>query len=1188
MHKQCFGMIVVLCFVALLPAAAFGQAVYGSIYGTVTDTSGAVVAGAKVTITSVEKATKEEATTNEAGNYVVTHLIPGTYDVRAEAAGFKGYEAKGIQVLADTSVRVDAQLALGAVTETVTVTAESVPLLKTDRADVSYTLTGKTIEELPLISRNFTEFQLVTPGTQSLTWQHAASENPQQSLQINVNGQHFSGTSFQLDGTDNRDPILGIIVINPNLYAIREAKITTQNYDAEFGQASAAVITVQTKSGTNEFHGSAFDFRQNNGWRARDSFAQSKPDPVTGKLIPDGLRNLFGGSLGGPIVKNKLFFFGDYQGTRQKLGNSALLTVPTARFRSTCLNASSSICDLSEYLSAGQIYDPATGNPNGTGRSAFSGNIIPNSRISPQARALLSLLPAPTASGIISNFSGGGTGGYNQDAFDVRMDYAHSQNLSIMGRYSFSDYELTGRGIFDTSSVFVGGRGLGFNGFAGKSLTRNQSLSPGFNYSLGPTWLTDFRFGWFKYRVNVNPNGLGTTPAKDVGIPGLNTGDTFTSGMPAFFIGDQGQTGGDIAFGYALSDRLTRCNCPLVQNEDQFQFVNNWTNIRGNHQLKFGGDIRYARNLRVPSDAHRAGELSFSRDGTGLSGTGGGVALATFLLGNVTSLARYVSTATDAGERQKRWFFYGQDTWRLSPKLTFNYGLRWEIYFPQTVTAAQKGGFVDTQRGEILVAGVGNVQTNFNVANTLTNLAPRVGIAYEVTKKAVLRLGYGRSYDIGVFGSVFGHSVTQNLPVLARQNLSGPVTGSSFEAAFTLATGPAAFVFPAVPSSGRIPLVKDANQFVQPDKMRMGLVDAWNVTFQYQLTPSMSVEAAYVGNKGTHVFAGNGPDYNLNQPTGNGLINPVTGVRTSTNSRRPFFAGPIAGVGGPFGVFADLRYHANDSSNHYNAIQAKLEKRFSKGYQFAAHYTFSRNTNFSDNGYTFERPVTFGVADFNRTHVFVFANLWELPFGHGKRYLSNVSKAVDYIVGGWQINTITNISTGLPFDFGYKNCSSDIDTATGPCRPDLVGDITYGDRKGWFPVSPVTGLGPNPALQPNPLLPNFNPCPAGPGATGGIWRRPGCARFGSVERNKGRGPHFWNTDFSVFKNIDVTERYRAELRLEVQNVFNHVNLAPPGVFFSAFGFGGSSCVDCDPKDDGVIKALGGSTRQMQVGLRIQF
>src|SRR6185369_4809459 len=276
--------------------------------------SGALVAGAKVTITNVERKTSDTVTANDSGNYVKERLVPGTYEVKIESQGFKASVIPSVVVNVDAQTKVDGTLEAGVVTDTITVTAGEGQLLKTDRADVATTFDQKQVTDLPILDRNFTKFILLTPGTQQLQWQHAASENPQGSTQIMVNGQHFSGTGYQLDGTENRDPILGIIVINPNFEAIGETKITSQNYDAEFGQAIAGVVSVQTKSGTNDFHGSVFEFRQNDVLQARNPFVQTVPDK-DGNLIPPTLKNQFGGSIGGPIRKDKLFFFGDYQGT---------------------------------------------------------------------------------------------------------------------------------------------------------------------------------------------------------------------------------------------------------------------------------------------------------------------------------------------------------------------------------------------------------------------------------------------------------------------------------------------------------------------------------------------------------------------------------------------------------------------------------------------------------------------------------------------------------------------------------------------------------------------------------------------------------------------------------------------------------------------------------------------------------
>ncbi|MBV9887342.1 MAG: carboxypeptidase regulatory-like domain-containing protein, partial [Acidobacteria bacterium] len=369
------GLLVLALAVGFHVPQAVAQAVFGSIFGTVTDPQGAGVVGAKVTVTNIAKGTVEETTTNDSGNYTVTHLIPDLYNVRIEGAGFKVFEVKNIQVSADAAAHTDATLTVGDVTQTVEVSGE-VEQLKTDRADVSIEFNSKYVEDLPILNRNFTNFELLSPGTQKLVgWSHAATENPQGAQQIFVDGQHFSGTSFQLDGTDNQDPILGIIVVNPNLDAIQETKIALQNYDAEFGKATAGVVTVQTKSGTNELHGSGFYNYRGDGQQARDPFTQAPNKPLPLFSYKD-----FGVAAGGPIIKDRLFFFGDYQGVREASGTSNQLTIPTAEVLSTCnpstngTSATPGFCDLSQYLGnvpgGGQIYNPATGNPlTGTGRT---------------------------------------------------------------------------------------------------------------------------------------------------------------------------------------------------------------------------------------------------------------------------------------------------------------------------------------------------------------------------------------------------------------------------------------------------------------------------------------------------------------------------------------------------------------------------------------------------------------------------------------------------------------------------------------------------------------------------------------------------------------------------------------------------------------------------------------------------
>jgi hypothetical protein len=1147
--------LAILC--GLWMPKASGQAVYGSILGTITDPSGAAVANAKVTVTDQRKGTSDTTTTNDSGNYSVTHLIPDIYTVRVEGTGFKSIETKDIVVSADTGTNVNGQFQVGSTSEQVEVTAET-PQLKTDRSDVATVFNDRAVEDLPLFNRNFTALVLASPGAQQLGWGHAAGENPQGSKQTKVNGQTFAGTGFQLDGTDNRDPILGIIVINPTLESVTEAKMTSQNYDAEFGQAIAGVVASQTKSGSNNIHGSAFGFRRSDATQARDPFAQAHPDPVTGRLIPPSLYGQYGGSIGGPIKKDKLFFFGDYQATRSRVGASYRQSIPSALVRSTCDPAKAAICDLSEY--ALQVFDPATGAADGSGRTPFgpltigsqvcTNNCIPTSRLSAPAVALLGQFPSPNpaATGLTDNYSKGGIGVFNSDQFNIRVDDQTTAKLHTFGRYSFANYKQSADSIFGP----LGGIGFGQGGLGGIPISRDQSIASGFDYALSSSLLTDFRFGYVRYHVKVSPNGAGTNPASAVGIPGLNL-NALSSDQPAYLVGSSGGDGQDTGavstsgglsnFGNGLG--VNRCNCPLIEQEDQFQFVNNWTKIRGNHQMKFGADIRYARNLRVPSDKHRAGELSFAQSDTADLNAGGGVALATFLLGDVTSFARYVSTSSNAAERQKRFYFYGEDTWRATQKLTIAYGLRWDIVNPEYVTGKGQGSFLDLNTGNLRVAGYGNIGDNFNVERNWHNFAPRIGIAYEVTPKTVVRMGYGRSYDLGVFGSIYGHVVTQNLPVLASQSLNAP---TSFSDVFSLTTGPPAAVFPAIPSDGLLPEPVGVSSHARSNRLRLARVDAYNFTVQRQVTKTVSAEIAYVGNRG-HGFYANNPDTNYNEPS---IVGFAATPQVPKDARRPF---------AKFGWTQDIIYVGNDAPNFYDSLQTKVEKRFSGGLELVAHYTFAKSLDHDRDYWVIDPRVGYGPDDYNRKHVFSFSSVYELPFGKGKHFMGDASRAMDYVVGGWQLTTTTNWSSGLPWTPSYNECSSDIDT--GPCRPILVGHLS--SSVGHF--DPVAGT-----------VPFYTPVPtlALNGDTNGAFQRPQKGTFGSG-RNPFYGPRFFNSDLSLFKNFTITEQVKGQFRFEAFNVFNKVNLGNP-----------NNCIDCS--GGGVINGIApnASMRQLDFGFKFTF
>ena len=1266
------GALVVFCLIFILGThTALGQAVFGSVIGTVTDQQGNAVVGAKVTVTSVGKGTTEETTTNESGNYSVTHLIPDTYKVRVESAGFKASDIPSVDVTADTAANVNVQLQVGAVTQTVEVTSE-LPQLQTDRADVDVQFSQKYVEDLPILNRNFTNFELLSPGTQKLPgFSHAATENPQGGGQIQVNGQHFSGTNFELDGTDNQDPILGIIVVNPNLDAISETKIALQDYDAESGKATSGVIKVITKSGSNDIHGSGFYFYRGSG--------QEATDPFTPRSVPLASANWkqFGGSVGGPIIKNKLFFFGDYQGTKQQQGISNKYTIPTEEVLKSCnplTNAQSNavgFCDLSEYANAfgpsADIFDPLTGNQQtGVGRTQFCGpagcatepNWIPLNRIGQNVGNVLALFPTPTvtcgatpnSACLSNNFDSSGAGPFSQKSFDTRIDYNAPHNYQVFGRFSLDYFSLSGKGGLGQ----LGGLGFGPGGLNGSSINHDYSLAVGFTKPIGTQWLTDVRFGYFKYNPQTHYSDASSTPMDTLGFPCLNSTSTLPGTDCAANVVGAPETGGLSGFNFTLGGgsagsgngslssfgdglNIGRCNCPLTESEQQFQVVNNWTRTQGNHTIKFGADIRYAMNLRVPSDASRTGLLNFDSGDTSDGGSGG-LALATFLLGDVTSFQRFVSTSLNAAERQKRWFFYGQDSWRISPKFTMTYGLRWEIYFPESVNAKDNGGFANLDQGVIRVAGQGPIALNGNINNTLKAFAPRLSFAYAFDPKTVVRLGYGRGFDIGVFGSNFGHVVTQNLPVLAQQSLQdtncaqqptcGPGTTNNRFPVFTLSQGPQSFSFANIlgdiSPAGTLPLNGPDGTVeprVRPTVQRIPTIDQWNATIQRQLTPTINITASYIGNKGTHVFAGTGPSYNNNEPAvGTGTFayvckpNPAPLTTFDCNQsfvpsisqadRRKYFLNGVPAFTYPGSTYIDAQgithptpaccavdtgYFGNDADNKYNALQVKAEKRTSFGLQFLAHYTFSRAYAYDSSYFDVDKAIAWGPNPYNRNNVFVANTIYELPVGRGKKFLGDSSRFMDYAVGGWQITNTLTWGSGLPWTPSLANCGQVSDA--GPCRPNVVGNqkLATGVTRTangtfWFTAIPTLSQAlPEIPNSPTDITGMDDSCQTAR-PTSGPFSLPACGQIGNVGFDSYRGPHAFFDDMALSKSFTITERVKAQFRFDAYNVFNHPVLGTPS----------NTCVDCTGGgqiNDIEADAAPGSPvgmRQLQFGVRLTF
>jgi hypothetical protein len=1131
-----------ILFGLMLAASASGQAVFGTITGTVTDPAGAAVPNAQVAIRDIDRGADHDTTANSSGNFTQTHLLPGHYSIRIAASGFAAYSATAV-VQVDFITRVDAQLQIGGTTQTVNVTGES-PLLKTDRADVSNTLTGRELGKLPILDRNVTSLLVALPGAGLYSSNNLSSaENQERDQQTPVNGQLSYSNGFLLDGTENHSNILGLSVIVPNPDTLEEFKVTSSNYDARFGNASGAMMEAATKSGTNQIHGSAFEYLRNDFFNAAD--------PFTGINAP--IRwNQFGGTLGAPIIKNKLFGFFGYQGTRRNLSAAEITNVPTEAERSgdltallgayICADGSTSAtgCAAPAYAMttqgnqvparAGMVFDPRSGNADGSGRRAVSTNGQVNV-LTPEApmTKLLSYIPLPNfgAPGqIFNNFATTVPETSNADQYDGRVDYNINDKHHIFGRYSAANFALNGPGAFGEEAG-----GPAPYSFAGNSQAMNQSLALGYTYSISPGLIADFRFGFYRYRVHNLPNGFGTTPALDAGLIGLNRGGEDTSGMPAFYAnGDAGFT-----LGYSLG--VNGCNCPLDETENQFQWVSNWTKQAGNHTIEWGVDVRRAQQKRIDSSTHRAGEVTFSDSATGSldvdtlangnATTGSG--LASFLLGYPSS---FVQQNTGPGLypslRQTRLFFYGQDAWRVTSKLTITYGLRYENYLPQVAAKPGSAGTFDPATGEVVVAGFGGVPRNMGVQAYNLGFAPRVGLAYQASPRWVIRSGFGRSFNAAGVGAVWAQNPEIDPPVQFVQNLNQSNPYSTAIPTF-LTSGPPPPLIPAF-QSGRYPLPPGVSVYFFFDPLssyRIPLSDSWNFSVQHQIVPSMTVEAAYVGNVGRHLFL----NLNRNQAVpGPGDFDP----------RRPFYK---------YGDTQAIYSVCNCDNSDYNSLQLKAQKRFSHGLDFLVTYTWSKAMDNGEGGYNFANNYDLrgdhGPATFDRTNALTILHNWDLPFGKGRKYLSHANKVVDGIAGGWRFSGVSTLYSGVAFTPRISNAPS-VNADLNMFYPDVIGNPSVADPNAslWF----------NPAAYTAPQQPYRN----------------GDAGKGSL-----RGPASYVFNLALAKSFFIREGKSLEFRWENFNALNHVNLALPNNYVDVSGAG-------------QITSTASPMRQMQLGLHFRF
>ena len=1089
--------VVGLCVLGVLTTGnAYGQAANsGSIIGFVSDQSGAVVPGATVTITEVSRGVAFSGVTDDTGFYRLIAIPPGTYNFKLEKGGFKAYLRENILVDVDRAVRVDAQLEVGRNVEQVQVTGAS-PVLQTEQADVSGVVGSQFIQDMPIIGRNFAYLDLLMPGAVGyLTPEyHPNPENPEEAYTYYSNGVHNGAAGVTVDGVDDHEQVLGQTVLNPDLDEIAEVKITTADFSAEYGRVGSSLTQIETKSGTNSFHGSAYEFDRNNAANARNPFTEpTKASPFKW--------NQFGFTVGGPIKKDRTFFFGGYQGKIQHDGTPERATVPLEAWRGG---------DFSNYVDQSgsliPIYDPSTGDINGNGRTQFPDNVIPTSRFSSQGKALLALLPPPTfPNTYVNNYIAPGREVFNTYQPDVRIDHYFGQSTRLFGHYDYFSDNITSPSLYGT-----GGGGPVGGGTGEVAYGRNQNISVNLTHSFRSNLLLYARFGYNRYRIF---DGTPEAPAtvSGVGIPGANP-----AGLPS------------ISVGSTLSAQSFNMGSSAGLNEQE-QYSGgegDMTWIKGRHTIKYGVDMRRWNNLR-DYPGNMRGSFSFPQQITGSASVAeSGSGVASLLLGDANGFSStFALVGSGVGwEHETQGALFVQDQWKVTPKLTLSYGLRYEIMTPYA-TGKEKGAGFDFTTGNIIITGLGSISSTANVTTPRNDYGPRLGLAYLVTPKTVIRAGLGRSFWLNFYDDV----ITGQWPAYGGYSVASL---TPYQTVLTLGQGFPAPVKPVIPSNGVMPLPQGFGFTAQPPNRKDSTEDSANFTVQRQLTPTLSFNVGYVGTFARHTY--------WNWPW-----NPATPGPGPQSENRPKCA--TLGI-----CWGGITVRDSNGSSNYNSFQAQVIKRVGHGLTFTANYTWSKSIDFgwfdNDADYASDANnwrVDRGPSARDRTNTLTLGHVYELPFGANQRFLSSASGVVNGIVGGWKFSGMTNLISGPPFDVQTLSTASVNSSDWHYLRPDIIGDphVSNPNRNLWY----------NPAA----------------------FAQPGPYREGTFGRNVLRAPGYASASWALYKDFRLTEKAKLQFRAEAYNLFNKTNLGSPDGTFQ------------DPTA-GVITSIQDIMREMQFGLRLDF
>jgi hypothetical protein len=1166
------GLFAAIVLVFGLSGALHAQAVSGTIVGTVTDPTGAAVPNAQVTITLTGQNTSFATVTNESGNFTKPDLPTGVYRVTVVATGFKKSVQENISVLTNTTARVDVPLATGVVTDTITVTTAP-PALQTDRADISTNIEAKQIATLPLSSGNSFQSLLSTvPGSAPVVFNNSQFYNANNDLSVNSNGGSSYVNLYQIEGIDD-DQRTGIhIILVPPAAAIASVDITTNNFEAEFGRAIGAVVNVTLKSGTNKIHGSVFQNMENNGVNARPYFQPGR----NGRLV----YNYTGGSIGGPILKDKLFIFGDFLRVSDHEETSFTTNIPYYNVVGGNLN-------LGGY--SGQVYDPNSGTPAsiaacaagtagcGVGRTAFAGNVIPLTNASPVALTVFQTLdtlarnPATNlasaayiAGTTTNNFSANLP--FHKDAYsyDIKSDYAIGPKDHLSGRFS---HQYTNTFQAPVFGAFLGGP-AGSGGFEASGKANAYSIGFNYDHTFSPTLLTEARVGVAHLRNSATQSDYGANDARTLGIPGNGPNGTnntpTTSGQVAFQVSNiagNGELGtSSPLIGYSQS-------LPWLRAESNIDFANNWTKILGNHAIKFGADIRRVRddllqgNVNAAAGTFYFGENQTSEVGATPYGPPGSVNPP--VTGQANDIASVLfdvpyqvgqdTNSTFPAYRQTWLFFFASDKWQATPKLTFDYGVRYELYPP--ATPRKPGGFVNYNpaNNQLVLAGQDGNPSNLGMQTDYKNIAPRLGLSYRALPGTVVRAGYGVSYV-----PFIDNSYAYNYPI---KTSTGYNTSQNYGAALNPQGGYVNFVtgIPVTPtaafSSAGTLTESAANGTISlqnlyiPTNFKNAYVQSWNVAVQQTLPFDSTLQVAYVANHGTRIDVAQ----NINLPNvfgENGTYDPLAIAFGKTSTVTQYFQG---------------------YSSNYQSLQVQFTRRFTKGLSFASNFTWGKAQGYVTGGqdgglyfYAGNLRRNYSVLDFDRKLNYEQTLTYELPAGRGHKYFNQ--GPLMYALGGWRAAVIISDVSGLPFSIATSSINGTANTAvqTGPYQ------VTHNTAGGKNPA--VTWFNPASFSAPAACVQVNYPAVQTPCATG------------NTGRNQFRGPADFSDNISLFKSFPIFHEAALEARFDAFNATNTPQFANPS---GSLGSNLGKITSTLGSGVGNVNGVGGP-RVLQAAVKITF